>query len=212
MVEDNKEPQLTGAQDEVPRDNARADFAENSPHADVPLGLHREDTIDQSSENEASGEPRVEDLLRKLAEAEKRVLMAEAEKDNFRKRVKQDYEIQLRYANLSMMQDLLPVRDNLERALSAAADSGESAGLREGVAMVAKLLADTLAKYHCVPIAALGEVFDPNYHEAIQQTPSQQYPAGSVALEVTTGYRLHERVVRPSQVIVSTGPAPEESN
>lgn len=149
-------------------------------------------------------EPTIESLQQQLAEADKRVLQAEAEKENFRKRIKTDYETQLRFAALPLLQDMLQVRDNLQRALGAA---GDNQSLRDGVAMVAKQLDDNLAKHHCKPIPAVGEIFDPNYHEAIQQAPSDEFAAGVVSMEVTTGYQLHERVVRPSQVIVSTGPA-----
>ncbi|QEG41910.1 nucleotide exchange factor GrpE [Roseimaritima ulvae] len=160
-----------------------------------------EDATESSSE---AGEPSIESLQQQLADADKRVLQAEAEKENFRKRIKADFEMQLRFAALPLLQDILQVRDNLKRALEAA---GQNESLREGVAMVAKQLDDNLAKHHCKPIPAVGEIFDPNYHEAIQQAPSDEYAAGVVSMEVTTGYQLHERVVRPSQVIVSTGPA-----
>ena len=160
-----------------------------------------EDATESSS---AAGEPSIESLQQQLADADKRVLQAEAEKENFRKRIKADFETQLRFAALPLLQDILQVRDNLKRALEAA---GDNESLREGVAMVAKQLDDNLAKHHCKPIPAVGEIFDPNYHEAIQQAPSDEYAAGVVSMEVTTGYQLHERVVRPSQVIVSTGPA-----
>ncbi len=163
----------------------------------------------RESEPAEATESTVESLQQQLAEADKRVLRAEAEKENFRKRIKTDYESQLKFAALPLLQDMLQVRDNLMRALNAAGESGESAGLREGVAMVAKQLNDTLAKHHCTLIPAVGEVFDPNYHEAIQQAPSNEFAAGIVSMEVTSGYQMHDRVVRPSQVIVSTGPVPE---
>ena len=150
-----------------------------------------------------------ERLRCELDEASRRLLMAQAELENFRKPVRRDYEEQIRYAAVPLLQDILQVRDNLARALDVAASPDASAGdgLRDGVAIVAKQLEDSLAKHGCQRIAALGEAFDPNVHEAISQMPSDQYAAGQVAHEAVVGYRLHDRVIRPSQVVVSTGPA-----
>ena len=149
----------------------------------------------------------MERLRTAAAEADKRVLMAQAEAENFRKRMRRDFEDQLTYAALPMVADILEVRDNLLRALEAAQNASESSGLSEGVAMVAKQLDDTLAKYAVREIPAEGELFDPNFHEAISQMPSDTHPSGTVAHVAQTGFQMHERVVRPSQVVVSTGPA-----
>lgn len=148
----------------------------------------------------------MERLRATAAEADKRVLMAQAEAENFRKRMRRDFEDQLKYAALPMVTDILQVRDNLIRALEAAENAADTAGLKDGVAMVAKQLDDTLAKYAVVEIPAEGELFDPNFHEAISQMPSDAHPAGTVSHVAATGFQMHERVVRPSQVIVSSGP------
>ena len=164
---------------------------------------------DETGEHSTQPETRDEEmdrLRRTAAEADKRVLMAQAEAENFRKRMRRDFEDQLKYAAVPMVTDLLEVRDNLLRALEAADQSDQASSLKEGVAMVAKQLADALAKYGVREIPAEGELFDPNFHEAISQMPSDQ-PAGHVAHVALTGFQMHERVVRPSQVVVSTGPA-----
>ncbi|MEL6107903.1 MAG: nucleotide exchange factor GrpE [Planctomycetota bacterium] len=149
----------------------------------------------------------MERLRASAIEADKRVLQAQAEAENFRKRMRRDFEDQLKYASTNLVTDLLQVRDNLVRAIQAAAESGEeNAGLREGVAMVAKQLDDVFGKYGVVEIPAEGEEFDPNVHEAISQMPSDQHDSGKIAHVATPGFKLHERVVRPSQVVVSTGP------
>ena len=149
----------------------------------------------------------MERLRSAAVEADKRVLQAQAEAENFRKRMRRDFEDQLKYASTNLVTDLLQVRDNLIRAIQAAAESGEeNAGLREGVAMVAKQLDDVFGKHGIVEIAAEGEEFDPNVHEAISQMPSDEHANGQIAHVATTGFKLHERVVRPSQVVVSTGP------
>ncbi|TWU60488.1 heat shock protein GrpE [Rubripirellula tenax] len=145
------------------------------------------------------------DRLRQAADsADKRVLMAQAEAENFRKRMRRDFEDQLKFAAVPLVSDMLQVRDNLHRAMESAGDDEAVAGLKGGIAIVAKQLDDTLAKHSIREIPALGELFDPNYHEAISQMPSDQ-PAGMVAHVAATGFQMHDRVIRPSQVIVSTG-------
>lgn len=181
---------------------------------EIKAELQPEDSIesqdhqdrDQVLEQETRDEE-IERLRATAEQAEKRVLMAKAEAEDFRKRLRRDMEEQLRFAALPLVIDLLSVRDNLLRALDAAEHAAESSGLKEGVAMVAKQFDDALAKHAITEIPALGEVFDPNCHEAISQMPSDDYPSGSVLHVAQSGFRMHERVVRPSHVIVSSGPA-----
>jgi molecular chaperone GrpE len=147
----------------------------------------------------------MERLRHSAAEAEKRVLQAQADAENFRKRIRHDLEDQLKFAATDLVLDLLQVRDNLLRAIEAASTSEGGAGLREGVAMVVKQLDDVLRKHGVSEIPAEGEVFDPNVHEAISQVPSE-VEKGRVAHVAVTGFKLHDRVIRPTQVVVSTGP------
>jgi len=162
------------------------------------------DDVSEAVPSETPGEE-IERLRLTAAEADKRVLMAQAEAENFRKRMRRDFEDQLKFAPVPMVVDLLQVRDNLIRALEAAESGSESVGLREGVAMVVKQLDDTLAKHQVREIPAEGETFDPNFHEAISQMPSERYPEGTVAVVAQSGFQMHDRVIRPSQVVVSTG-------
>lgn len=166
------------------------------------------ETKQEATEQVAETRDEEMDRLRSTtAEAEKRVLMAQAEAENFRKRMRRDFEGQLKFAALPLVSDILAVRDNLIRAIQATENSADPSGLQEGVAMVAKQLDDTLTKYAVREIPAEGELFDPNFHEAISQMPSDTHPAGTVAHVALTGFQMHGRVIRPSQVIVSTGPA-----
>ena len=104
-----------------------------------------------------------------------------------------------------MMRDLLPVLDNIDRAIQAAANTSDAGALLEGVKMVAKLLEDILRQRQCSPIEALHAPFDPNQHEAISMRPDAGHPANTVVDVVQSGFQLHDRVVRPTQVIISTG-------
>lgn len=142
-----------------------------------------------------------------LAEANVRTLRLQAELDNFRKRAFRQMEDERKYAVVPLLRDILTVVDNLERAIHAAEKNENSAGLLEGVRMVDQQLAAVLKKHECLPIEAAGKPFDPNQHEAIAQQPSDEFAAGTVAAIAQTGYQLHDRVVRPTQVLVSTGPA-----
>lgn len=159
---------------------------------------------EESAPAEAASE--AEQLRGELAEAKDRALRTQAELDNYRKRVQREMDDTLRYANLNLMRDLLPVVDNLHRAAESAEKTSDVAGLLAGVKMVAAQFEDVLARHHCKRIAAHGAAFDPNVHEAIAQQPSEEHAHGTVLLEATTGFQLHDRVVRPTQVIVSSGP------
>lgn len=154
-----------------------------------------------------------ESLQAKLAEANDRVLRAQAELENFRKRVYRQMDEERKYAGLPLLRDLLAVIDNMERAIEAAEQDENSSSLLEGVKMVAQQFSAVLEQHHCRKIDAKGETFDPHLHEALVQQPSEEHPAGCVIDVTQIGYQLHDRVVRPSQVFVSAGPpeaTPEE--
>ncbi|MEZ6092951.1 MAG: nucleotide exchange factor GrpE [Pirellulaceae bacterium] len=125
--------------------------------------------------------------------------------DNFRRRARRESEEQLKYATAPIMTDLLDAVDNLNRALESVANCDSNQGLAEGVKMVAEQLSGLLSQYGCEHIPAVGERFDPNLHQAVQMMPSTDTPAEHVAQELRSGFRLHDRVLRPAQVIVSTG-------
>ena len=145
----------------------------------------------------------LESLRAELAEAKDRTLRLQAELENYRRRVQREMEEERRYAMMPLMRDLLPVRDNIERAIAAAEQARDASSLLEGFRMVSEQFHTVLAKHHCVEIAAMYEPFDPNRHEAIQQLPSDEHAPGTVVDVAQIGFQLHERVVRPSQVIVS---------
>lgn len=139
-----------------------------------------------------------------LDDASNRVLRAQAELENYRKRIQRQMEDHERYAALPLLRDLLSVVDNIHRAIAAAEKSATGGGLVDGVKMIAQSLESTLSKHGCKKIEALGQPFDPAFHEAISQQPSPDHPPHTVLLVAQDGYLLHDRVVRPSQVIVSS--------
>ena len=147
------------------------------------------------------------DLATELAAEQDRVKRLQAEMENLRNRTAREIAEQHRYAAMPVVRELLPVLDNIDRAIEAAEQADEPSGLLEGFKLVRQQLLDVLERHHCLPIESEGQPFDPQVHEAILQQASDEHPANHVLMETQVGYLLHDRVVRPSQVIVSTGPA-----
>ncbi len=159
-----------------------------------------------------AGEMEIGKLKADLDDASDRVLRAQAELDNYRKRARRELEDERRYACLPVLRNLLPVVDNIKRAIAAADKSPSGANLLDGVKLIAQNLESVLAQHDCKRIEALGQPFDPTFHEAISQQPSAEYPPNTVTLVAQDGYVLHDRVVRPAQVIVSTAPAAHQAS
>jgi molecular chaperone GrpE len=154
-----------------------------------------------------ASEAEIAKLRADLEDASERAMRAQAEMENYRKRARREMEDERRYAMLPLLQDLLPVIDNLQRAIAAAEKSaGGSDALLDGVKLVMQTLETALVRHECRRIEALGKPFDPAFHEAISQQPSADCPPGTVTLVALDGYMLHGRVVRPAQVIVSSAP------
>ncbi|MBW7904612.1 MAG: nucleotide exchange factor GrpE [Phycisphaerae bacterium] len=146
----------------------------------------------------------VDDFQRELDALRDRNLRLLADMRNLQQRSKREREEALRYAEAEFARELLVVLDDLERAMQAA--SGADAPLSEGMRITHEHFLKLLRTRGIEPIAAVGEPFDPALHEALLQQPSAQFPAGIVAQEVARGYRMHERVIRPARVVVSSGP------
>ncbi len=151
-----------------------------------------------------------EDQLRlKVAELEDRLLRSQAEFDNFRKRTARQFESLIRSANETMLIQVLDVIDNFERAFKHTDDEATLASLQAGMELIHNQLLDLLKRHDVAPIKAVGEVFDPNLHEALMQVASDECNEGIVADEISKGYRLGDRVLRYSKVSVSKGQADE---
>ena len=139
-----------------------------------------------------------------LDEARDRTLRAQAELDNFRKRIRREQDDERRYANVSLLCDLLPVLDNIGRAIEAAEKAPDPAALLAGFKLVKQQLEGALARHNCAEIPAQGQPFDPNLHAAIASQPSAEHPELTVLHVAQPGYQVHDRVIRPSQVVVSS--------
>lgn len=170
------------------------------------------DAVMKDDGDQAENRPAVDDVeqtRRERDEARDRLLRTQAELDNYRKRARKELEEERRYANLPLLGDLLPVLDNVGRAIEAAEKTPDVASLVEGVKMVAQQLEGVLNRHHCRRIEALHKPFDPHLHQAILQQPSADHPSGTVLQVAQEGYQVHDRVLRPAQVIVSAAPSAE---
>ena len=209
---DHDDGEMTEAEDKDAKPSA--DAAPETPVAATsvaPEGSSVEDDAAAADAAEAGGElaepEPAEDPL-ELAEAEcarwkDRCLRTAADFDNFRKRSRRDVEDAYRRGREELFRDLLPVFDNLERAVAHVEGATEVASLAEGIRMVMRLFADTLSKLEIERVQAVGVGFDPSVHEAIQHLPTDEHPPGTVAAEVQPGYRMGNRLVRPAMVVVA---------
>lgn len=126
-----------------------------------------------------------------------------AELENFKKRVTRERDDSIRFANELLIKDLLPIVDNLERAVAHASGGGNGKSLVEGVEMVLKGFLDVLGKHGVSQIVALGQRFDPSKHEAIAQVESDSQETNSVVDEHQKGYLYRDRLLRPALVTVA---------
>jgi molecular chaperone GrpE len=131
----------------------------------------------------------------------------QADFENYKKRCAREKEEAIKYANSSLLERLIAIVDNFELGLSAARGEGDRSPIYSGMNMVLKQLTDFLADSGLQPIDAEGEKFDPNLHEAISHEPSNDVPEGVVIRQTRRGYRMKDRLLRPSSVVVSSGPA-----
>lgn len=134
-------------------------------------------------------------------------LRSQADFENYRKRSIREREEAVRFANMSLVEKLVPVLDSFELGLAAAKGSEGAASIVSGIEMVKRQLEDVLHQFGVEPIDATGHPFDPNFHEAVAQEPSAEVPEGSVIRQLRKGYRLRERLLRAALVVVSGGPA-----
>ncbi len=133
-----------------------------------------------------------------------RNLRLQADYDNFRRRTQKEKEEMAKFAASSLLEKLLPVIDNLERAIDSAKQTDNVEMLTQGVEMVYRQMMDALKAEGAVPIEAVGAPFDPHFHQAVMQEPSDQYESGIIMEEFQKGYMLKDKVIRPSMVKVTT--------
>jgi molecular chaperone GrpE len=167
-----------------------------------------QEPLEASPSAEAQGGETVGELRKQVEEKQDRLLRALAEAENIRRRSQRDREEYVRYANESLLRDLLPVLDNLDRALEAARATNDASGVVGGVELIQRELLKVLERAGVTRYSALGQPFDPTRHEAIARVVSANAKPGAVVGETLPGYMLHNRVLRAA--LVSVAAAPDE--
>jgi molecular chaperone GrpE len=151
----------------------------------------------------ALAQEKIQELEAKLEEAENRILRLQADFENFRRRTRLDREAAEKYRAQSLVTDILPVLDNFERALKVEADDEKSKSILQGMEMIYRQLLDALKKEGVEAIECVGMQFDPHLHHAVMQVEDSEYESNIVVEELQKGYKLKDRVIRPSMVKVS---------
>lgn len=180
-------------------------------------------TPEETIETEEQGEELEWDLEKELAEAQQEIadlrdkmLRAAAENENFKKRVERERLASLKYAGETIFKEILPVIDNLERALTQGVVEGvpaekNLAALLEGVQLTLKSLVATLEKFEVKSIDSVGKPFDPKHQDAMTMAESDNVPANHVLTEFEKGYSYKDRLLRPAKVVVSSGKKDEKT-
>ena len=167
---------------------------ETGQNPEVPVG------------NAVSPEMIGEDWQKKHEEVKEKLLWMTADFENYKKRVLKDKEDHLKFSQASLLQEILVVADNLERALAVLpVDDNDKGllGLKQGVELTLKQFNSILAKYNVIKVKAKGELFDPRFHEVMFQEETKEFPDGTVLEELQSGYLLFDRVLRPAMVKIA---------
>lgn len=205
---------MSEASDDAPKDGEST--ASQRPPPD-PVGAHPGGADESGGDGQpASGEvvstaePK-DPLEVAKADAQKyreQLLRTAADFDNFRKRARRESDDAARRGRETLLKELLPVFDNLERAAQSAETATDVKALADGIRMVLRQFSTTLDRVGVKRVTAVGQPFDPSLHEAIQHVESTEHAAGLVAAEVQAGYQIGEHLVRAALVVVSKGPGP----
>ena len=180
----------------APEETAKTKEAKAEDNAEAKA---EETSKEESAEEESAGN---EKLKAKIDELNDKCLRQMAEFENFRKRTDKEKEAMFETGAKSVIEKILPVIDNFERGFDALTDEDKDSKFAEGMRMIYKQLMDELDKIQVKPIEAVGKEFDPNLHNAVMQTESDEYESGIVAQELQKGYTYRDQVVRHSMVAV----------
>jgi len=172
--------------------------------------------IDSLHSNEEN--PEITELRNQLEQAQEsanashdQYLRTMADMDNLRKRTQREKEELAKFANENILRDILPVIDNLERAVEHVEQSQDGSGLLEGVQMTLTQFGQLLTSFGVKTVDAVGQPFDPAYHQAMGQMESTEYPANTVVQQMQKGYQLNNRLLRPAFVMLAKAPVVAET-
>ena len=187
----------TFSEDNHPTSTSESQLEESLPETDLSQQEQESESPldgDQGTEQQASEELQIfKDKYMRLA----------AEFENYKRRAQKDRSDSIRYANESLLKNLLPTIDNLERAIKSGIDAGASGALIEGVELTYKQFLETVGKLGVRQISSVGDPFDPSMHQAVAQIESDTAEPNTVVEEFQKGYFLHDRILRPAMVTVA---------
>jgi molecular chaperone GrpE len=175
--------------------------------AERTIELGRDDLAAPQSVEMAALREQIANKDKEVAELKDKYLRALADTENIRKRMRQQSEDTVRLQRENLLRDLLPITDNLERAVEAARGGGNGKPIVEGVEMVLRSLLDFLRTNGVIPRESVGRPFDPQFHEAVDHVESGEHPPNTVISEFHRGYQVGERVLRPARVAVAKAPS-----
>ncbi|SFP20436.1 nucleotide exchange factor GrpE [Salibacterium halotolerans] len=186
--------------EEEAKEEEQAAYEDTAEAADAEeASVEQEDT----GEEEPVEESELEKAQREAGEWQEKALRVQADLDNVRRRAKEDKERDAKYRSQSVIESLLPVLDNFERALDTAADQEEDSSLLQGVNMVYSQLFEALQQEGLEMIPTEGETFDPHQHQAVMQVEEEGFESNQIVEELQKGYKLKDKVIRPAMVKVN---------
>jgi len=194
MGEDKRrDEQMESAAVEPDEDRQKTAVSQGDEEEAIPLKkMTKAELIEKIEEAEAASEKNHDLYLR-----------SQAEIDNLKKRYQKEQQGLVKFANESLIKQLLPVADNLEKAIAHSQNDTSIEALREGVDLTLKGFVDVLQKAGVETVEAVGEPFDPNFHEAVSEMVDDRVEPGTVIKDLQKGYTLNQRLIRPSMVVVS---------
>ena len=184
---------------------AKKNTTDTTPTAEEEVTEVIDETVEQEeSAQEESREDPLQSALNEAADNKDLYLRALADLENYRKRAQREKEDAIRFANDHILRNIIPVLDNLERAIEHARTATDDQGsLLEGVEMTLDQLHKVLESSGVTPVEAMGQLFDPNFHQAMGQIPTGDQPPNTVMQELQKGYLLNNRLLRPAMVMVA---------
>lgn len=201
--EQEKQDNLQAEADEQATAEEVNDSVDEAQSASAETNTVADEASPEQEEDAAAAEAQLEQLRQQLEEQQQRLLRVQADYDNFRRRTRQEKEEFAKYAASELVEQLLPVLDNFDRALHAAENSKDFDSLFKGVDMIFRQFLQVLEQSGLKEMDAVGQPFNPEYHEAVMKVEDSEQEEGTIVEQLQKGYMFKDKVLRPAMVKVS---------
>lgn len=201
--EQEKQDNLQAEADEQATVEEVNDSVDEAQSASAETNTVADEASPEQEEDAAAAEAQLEQLRQQLEEQQQRLLRVQADYDNFRRRTRQEKEEFAKYAASELVEQLLPVLDNFDRALHAAENSKDFDSLFKGVDMIFRQFLQVLEQSGLKEMDAVGQPFNPEYHEAVMKVEDSEQEEGTIVEQLQKGYMFKDKVLRPAMVKVS---------